>query len=165
MMMVVMNAGQPWTPWRTDWAERKADEKSCPLCRIVNAEDPRWGLLVLDGRFINGYLWRPGSIRGYCVAIWKRGHATEPTELDDQDAAGFWLEVLRLGRAVEDVYRPAKMNYQTLGNVVPHLHTHLVPRPWTDPAPHAPLPWPYLDDDLQPDEVLIPAAQRLRTLL
>lgn len=132
---------------------------------MVAVEDRRWGLLVLDGKFVNGYLWRPGSIPGYCVAIWKHGHVVEPTDLDEASAAGFWLEVLQLGRALETLYRPAKMNYQTLGNVVPHLHTHLVPRPWTDPEPHAPLPWSYLDDGLQPDDVLIPAAQRVRAAL
>jgi len=27
-----------------------------------------------------------------------------------------------------------------LGNTVPHLHAHIVPRPLLDPAPNAPLP-------------------------
>jgi diadenosine tetraphosphate (Ap4A) HIT family hydrolase len=33
------------------------------------------------------------------------------------------------------------MNYQLLGNSVPHLHVHLVPRYLDDPAPGKPLPW------------------------
>ena len=160
-----MDVSHGWSEWRGDWAAQKADGTACPLCRIVVEEDRRWGLLVFDGQFVNGYLWRPGSVPGYCVAIWKQGHVVEPTELDEPSASGFWLEVLRLGRALETLYRPAKMNYQTLGNVVPHLHTHLVPRHWADPAPHAPLPWSYLDDGLQSDDVLVPAAQRLRALL
>ena len=40
----------------------------------------------------------------------------------------------------------AKMNYQLLGNCVPHLHAHIVPRPLLDPAPHRPLRWSYLDE-------------------
>ena len=32
------------------------------------------------------------------------------------------------------------MNYETLGNTVPHLHTHLVPRFTEDPAPGRPFP-------------------------
>ena len=32
------------------------------------------------------------------------------------------------------------MNYQTLGNTVPHLHTHLLPRFTEDPAPGRPFP-------------------------
>jgi diadenosine tetraphosphate (Ap4A) HIT family hydrolase len=33
------------------------------------------------------------------------------------------------------------MNYQLLGNLVPHLHVHLVPRYLDDPAPGKPLPF------------------------
>ncbi|MFE2867711.1 hypothetical protein [Embleya sp. NPDC059259] len=41
------------------------------------------------------------------------------------------------GRAVEDVFGPWKVNYETLGNALPHLHTHVIPRHRDDPAPGA----------------------------
>lgn len=37
-------------------------------------------------------------------------------------------------------YGPLKMNYETLGNTVPHLHTHLIPRYVADPNPGGPFP-------------------------
>ncbi|HEV3288196.1 MAG TPA: UTRA domain-containing protein, partial [Streptosporangiaceae bacterium] len=37
-------------------------------------------------------------------------------------------------------YEPLKMNYETLGNSLPHLHTHLVPRYTEDPRPGQPFP-------------------------
>jgi diadenosine tetraphosphate (Ap4A) HIT family hydrolase len=37
-------------------------------------------------------------------------------------------------------YEPLKMSYETLGNSLPHLHTHLVPRFAVDPAPGQPFP-------------------------
>jgi diadenosine tetraphosphate (Ap4A) HIT family hydrolase len=43
---------------------------------------------------------------------------------------------------------PVKMNYMTLGNTVPHLHTHVVPRYRDDPAPGGPLAW----EQIQPPE-------------
>ncbi len=55
-------------------------------------------------------------------------HVTEPTDLSEEEAAGFWREVLLVSRAVEQVYSPLKMNLMMLGNQVPHLHTHIVPR-------------------------------------
>ena len=77
-----------------------------------------------------------------------------------------WAEqVRRVGRAVERGFEHAKMNYQTLGNSVPHLHTHIVQRPLLDPAPHAPLPWSYLDQGHQDDTELAAVAARLTDAL
>jgi diadenosine tetraphosphate (Ap4A) HIT family hydrolase len=50
----------------------------------------------------------------------------EPTHLPAEQAAGYWLETLRAGAAIEQYLRPVKMNYLTLGNALPHLHTHIV---------------------------------------
>jgi hypothetical protein len=36
-------------------------------------------------------------------------------------------QVLSVARALIDMYKPLKMNYETLGNSLPHLHTHLIP--------------------------------------
>ncbi len=56
----------------------------------------------------------------------------EPTELSPDEAAAYWRDVLLVGAALQHHYGPAKMNYLTLGNTMPHLHTHIVPRPWDD---------------------------------
>jgi diadenosine tetraphosphate (Ap4A) HIT family hydrolase len=58
--------------------------------------------------------------------------------LSTEEAAGYWLEVIRVARAIERRYGPAKLNLQVLGNAVPHLHTHIVPRYVTDPDPGRP---------------------------
>ncbi|MBG0567906.1 hypothetical protein [Actinoplanes aureus] len=59
------------------------------------------------------------------------------------------------------------MNYETLGNTVPHLHTHLLPRFAQDPAPGRPfplLPQDGSEDRIRPDE-LRADAMALRTLM
>jgi len=76
------------------------------------------------------------------VVVWRGRHVAEPTELGEEEAAGYWREVLRVGAALERHYQPVKLNYQILGNAVPHLHTHVVPRFAQDPAPGRPLPFP-----------------------
>jgi diadenosine tetraphosphate (Ap4A) HIT family hydrolase len=49
--------------------------------------------------------------------------------------------VLAVARALIGAYRPLKMNYETLGNSLPHLHTHLIPRYADgDPRPGQPFP-------------------------
>jgi diadenosine tetraphosphate (Ap4A) HIT family hydrolase len=62
-------------------------------------------------------------------------------ELDPGQACGYWEEVLAVGRAVRALFDPVKLNYLTLGNTVPHLHTHVVPRYLDDPAPGGPIAW------------------------
>jgi diadenosine tetraphosphate (Ap4A) HIT family hydrolase len=64
----------------------------------------------------------------------------EPTELSEEEATAFWFDLVRVGRAMQVVYRPLKMNYQLLGNRVPHLHWLVAPRFWDDVAPGDSLP-------------------------
>lgn len=153
-----------WRTWRAGWERHKRGD-DCVLCLMRGIEQDDWGIRVMDGDHADGYLWRTGSIPGYCLAIWKHDHVAEPTQLTDEAAAGYWLDVLRLGRALEDFYEPAKMNYQTLGNTVPHLHTHVIPRPARDPAPNAPMPWRYLDEGRRDDDAFRDRAQQLRAHL
>jgi diadenosine tetraphosphate (Ap4A) HIT family hydrolase len=99
------------------------------------------------------------------VAIWKHGHVVEPTQLPAEQAAGFWLETLRAGAAIEGHLRPVKLNYLTLGNALPQLHTHIVPRYADDPFPGRPVPFDVLDDGRQPEERLQADVLALRTMV
>lgn len=113
----------------------------CPMCgNDFDAQDIGWGILLRRGEVANAYLWRSGQIRGYCVLIYRDGHVAEPTQLPDAAAAAFARETLALGRAIEAHYQPLKTNYCTLGNVLPHLHTHVIPRyaAGVDPGPGGP---------------------------
>jgi diadenosine tetraphosphate (Ap4A) HIT family hydrolase len=150
--------------WPADWAERLAG-KDCPMCAQGRPEENRYGIRVQPGRFSDAYLQRASWQRGYTVVVWRGRHVAEPTELDDEEAAGYWREVLRVGAALERHYRPVKLNYQILGNAVPHLHTHLVPRFAQDPAPGRPLPFPQGERPDLPEEQLRRDALALRALL
>ena len=58
------------------------------------------------------------------------------------------------------------MNYETLGNSLPHLHTHLVPRYTDDPRPGQPFPLNAIQPDAKiPDSRLQEEAAALRKLL
>jgi diadenosine tetraphosphate (Ap4A) HIT family hydrolase len=93
---------------------------------------------VFRGVYLDAYLRRLAAPRGYVIATWRGRHVAEPTDLTAEEATGYWLEVLRVARAVERRYAPAKLNLQILGNAVPHLHTHIVPRYVDDPMPERP---------------------------
>ncbi|MEU4564711.1 HIT family protein [Actinoplanes sp. NPDC023936] len=150
-----------WTPWPDDWPARK-DGHECALCTFVREEDPDWGVRVYTGQVANGYLSVRGRIPGYCWVIWRDGHVCEPTEVDPADAQRFFADLLTVGRAVEQLLQPAKMNYSVLGNSVPHLHGHVVPRPHRDPAAGGPLPWEHLHEERRPADEVRDLTDRLR---
>ncbi|MEU3607979.1 methyltransferase domain-containing protein [Streptomyces sp. NPDC035033] len=153
--------------WPEDFPSRIAGDE-CPMCRNDYASDDiGWGILLRRGEVANAYLWRPGHVRGYCVLI-HRGppHVTEPTDLPEADAAAYWRDTLALGRALTAFYEPLKLNYSTLGNAVPHLHSHVLPRYREgDPAPGGPMPWRFLNQGRQDEQRLQADAAALRVLL
>jgi diadenosine tetraphosphate (Ap4A) HIT family hydrolase len=64
---------------------------------------------------------------GYCILV-SRQHARELSGLADAVRRAYLDEMCLLARALELAFRPAKLNYELLGNQVPHLHWHLFPR-------------------------------------
>ena len=80
---------------------------------------------------------------GYCVLVSRR-HATELGELDAAGRRAYLDEMCLLARAIGDCFRPRKLNYELLGNQVPHLHWHLFPRSAADPEALKPV-WLALD--------------------
>ena len=112
------------------------------MCAEGRPEETRFGTRFLAGEASDGYLQRAGVQRGYTIVIWRGRHVAEPTQLSADEAARYWLEVVRVARALEGHFRPVKMNYDTLGNSLPHLHTHLIPRYADDPRPGWPFPFP-----------------------
>jgi diadenosine tetraphosphate (Ap4A) HIT family hydrolase len=89
----------------------------------------------------------------------------EPTELSPEEAAAYGLEVLWVARGLEQYLNPIKMNYNVLGNSVPHLHTHVIPRFAEDPRPGWPFPFPEVDPPPFEDEMLRSDVASLRRLL
>ena len=53
-------------------------------------------------------------------------------------------EMAEVAEALFTAFSPRKLNYEALGNSVPHLHWWLTPRYVDDPRPHAPI-WEDLD--------------------
>ena len=126
--------------WPEDWSERKRG-KNCPICAALGRGDSEVWVSVTTGEWSEVYLERRSPVPGYCIVAWKEGHVSEPTELASGAASGYWHEVLEVGKAVEACFGPVKVNYMVLGNTVPHLHAHVLPRYFDDPAPAGPIPW------------------------
>lgn len=94
---------------------------------------------IRAGEVSDAYLVRNDvGQRGYAVVIWRGRHVAEPTELTVDEASAYFADVLVVSRGLEAHYRPAKINLMMLGNTVPHLHTHVIPRYVTDDSPGIP---------------------------
>lgn len=74
---------------------------------------------------------------GFCRVIWK-AHVREMSDLEVLERILFMDAVWQTEAAVREVMQPHKMNIASLGNLVPHLHWHVIPR-YEDDA-HFPAP-------------------------
>ena len=74
---------------------------------------------------------------GFARVIWK-DHVREVSDLADEDRLLLNDAVWQLELAVREEMQPLKVNVASLGNVVPHLHWHVIPR-YADDA-HFPAP-------------------------
>lgn len=86
---------------------------------------------------------------GRCILAFHR-HVEHLEELSPEDFARLMADLQKAGTAIRALVKSPRMNYAVLGNVVPHLHVHLIPRggpndpvpgrpPWENPTDHEPL--------------------------
>lgn len=120
--------------WPEDWDSRKRGE-GCWFCGSQFGEPFHVGVVG------NAHLERHSVARGHTIVVFRDRHVADFTSLSASEAASYWCDVQTVARMIERVYAPCHMNYQLLGNSVPHLHVHVVPRYLDDPAPGRPLPF------------------------
>ncbi|MEZ5610900.1 MAG: HIT family protein [Rhodocyclaceae bacterium] len=98
----------------------------CPLCQ-PDAERVLWRdercrvIRVTDAQY-----------EGYCRVIWQ-AHVAEMTDLSTADRAHLMHIVFATEATLRHEFSPAKINLASLGNMVPHLHWHVIAR-FTDDA-------------------------------
>lgn len=77
------------------------------FCRIVSVADPDYP--------------------GFCRVILNR-HVAEMTDLADDEQQELMRVVFAVEAVVREVVKPDKINLASLGNMVPHVHWHVIPR-------------------------------------
>ena len=98
--------------------------ESCPLCRETAGEllwqSPRCRIVrVADADYPD-----------FCRVIWT-DHVREMTDLPPVDRQYLMVVVLTVEEVLRLLLNPDKINLASFGNVVPHLHWHVIPR-WLD---------------------------------
>lgn len=137
-MTVVPESPKVWMP-RDRW-ESLVRGENCPLCAVIQSAEPanEFAFMVANLRLSRLSLSKNQFVAGYCTLVCTK-HVREPYELTAEEQSLFFGDMMRAGQALERVFNPVKMNFQLLGNEVPHLHAHLVPRYYGDPAPSRPI--------------------------
>jgi diadenosine tetraphosphate (Ap4A) HIT family hydrolase len=103
----------------------------CELCELAAS------LKVVANDKFAVILADEANYPGFARVIWNE-HVREVSDLADEDRLLLNDAVWKLEQAVREVMQPLKVNVASLGNVVPHLHWHVIPR-YADDA-HFPAP-------------------------
>jgi diadenosine tetraphosphate (Ap4A) HIT family hydrolase len=98
---------------------------------------PRADHRIADLGLAVAYLSEDQFFPGWTILVLKR-HATELFQLEPDERARLIEAVASVARGLADAFEAVKMNYELLGNQIPHIHWHIVPRLGSDPAPRAP---------------------------
>lgn len=80
------------------------------------------------------YLFDDQFFPGWTVLVLKR-HATELFDLTQDERGRLTEDVTEIALALDMAFDPVKINYELLGNQLPHIHWHVIPRLAGDPAP------------------------------
>lgn len=104
---------------------------SCELCKTLG------GVLLWEDGFLRIIRVESQEYVGFCRVILKQ-HIAEMTDLNLAERARLMNVVYAVETVLRELYQPTKINLASLGNIVPHLHWHIIPRFQDDP--HFPNP-------------------------
>lgn len=99
---------------------------------------------------------------GFCRVIWT-SHVREMTDLSSIQQQFLMSIVFGVEATVRVLFQPDKINLASFGNMVPHVHWHVIPR-WADDR-HFPEPiWGAVHNALAPPRPVV-SDQQLRAAL
>jgi len=102
-----------------------ADNASCPLCE--RTRDHAAALRIAALRESVVFLHEHQAYLGWCVVVLK-DHAEHLGGLPVARQLRLWEDVAQVAAAVQRAFTPARINYECLGNVIGHVHWHVIPR-------------------------------------
>lgn len=98
---------------------------NCVLCK--DELKPEEGQLIWRGDDARIILVNDPDLPGFCRVIWNR-HVAEMTDLTYGEREHLMTLVFAVEEAIRHVMHPDKVNIAALGNMVPHIHWHVIPR-------------------------------------
>ncbi|NGM85645.1 HIT family protein [Paenibacillus sp. 7124] len=102
------------------------DDPECFYCS-KNHKLERLMIKAAKLRVSTLYLNKDQTHQGRCIVAYNR-HVRELFHLDPTDLQLFMEDVSQAARTLHEAFQPDKMNYGIYGDLVSHLHVHLVPK-------------------------------------
>ena len=94
----------------------------CPICAAQNEE-----ILLQTPNLRVIAVHNEANAPAFCRVIWQH-HVAEMTDLLPAERDELMAMVYKVEAAMRQVLQPEKINLASLGNVVPHLHWHVIAR-------------------------------------
>lgn len=95
--------------------------QSCVLCNPANEklilQTNACRVILVDNQFYPGY-----------IQVISNKHIKELTALDKVEALAIFDTIWLMEQRILQLLNPDKINIASLGNMVPHLHWHIIPR-------------------------------------
>ena len=107
-------------------------------CNICVGAWPLKDHLLGDCDLSRAYLFEDQFFAGWTVLVLKE-HVCELFGLSKASRSLLMEEINHVALTLAQVFEARKINYELLGNQVPHIHWHLIPRLKTDPDPLKPV--------------------------
>lgn len=98
---------------------------ACELCEHI--ETPAWSLVFADDRLRVVRVLDAPEFPAFYRVIWN-AHVAELGELAAADRSHLMDAVVAVERVLREALAPTKINLAALGNLVPHLHWHVIAR-------------------------------------
>ena len=108
------------------------DESRCPFCPPRSADNEFW-IEIADLASSTLYLSRSQTYRGSCLLVFNGRHVEGLEQLSLNEFTVFTRDLHLSAAAVTAACTPDLMNYASLGNIIRHLHWHIIPRYKSDP--------------------------------
>ena len=112
--------------------------RGCPFDAPRADVTPHWEL-VRTLTVSSWYLPVNQMYRGHGVLVFDPRHVTRLAELTSAEWHAYAADLQRVAAAITTVCEPDHMNVESLGNVMPHLHWHVIPRYKDDPRWRQPI--------------------------
>jgi diadenosine tetraphosphate (Ap4A) HIT family hydrolase len=112
---------------------------SCLACeRIAQIQNERNDDFVAELSEAYVTLADEQAYRGYCILLLKE-HEEHLGALPFDRQARLWDDVARVADALTKEVAPLRLNYACLGNLLHHVHWHVIPRSADDPEAQHPI--------------------------